>query len=89
MTLEHILDLILEVTRRKRGKLHIPWWLARCQAAVLECVFARLLGRPPPLNHDQLTMLQEDNVGNWESATKLFGLDQVRFREGIASWLGR
>ena len=87
LTLEHILDLILEVTRRKRGKLHIPWWLARCQAAVLECVFARLLGRPPPLNHDQLIMLQEDNVGDPRPARELFGLKLGPFREGIARYL--
>jgi len=89
LTLEQILDLILDVTGRKRAKLPVPWWLARCQAAFLEFCFARLLGRPPPLNRDQLIMLQEDNLGNPKPAMELFGLKLVPFREGIERYLKR
>jgi NADH dehydrogenase len=87
LTLEQILDLILEVTGRKRLKLRVPMWLARCQAAFLEFVFPRLLGRAPPLNRDQLIMLQEDNVGNPRPAMELFGLRPSSFRKGIARYL--
>jgi len=86
-TLEQILDLILEVTARRRIKLHLPLWLARCQAAFLEFVFPRLLGQAPPLNRDQLIMLQEDNVGDPKPARELFGLKPVSFREGIVRYL--
>ncbi|PYK98025.1 MAG: hypothetical protein DME19_14010, partial [Verrucomicrobia bacterium] len=86
-TLEELLDLILEVRGRKRMKLHVPWPLARCQAAFLEFVFPRLLGRAPPLNRDQLIMLQEDNVGDPKPAMELFGLKPTSFREGIARYL--
>ena len=69
--------------------LHLPWWLARAQAAFLEGVFPRLLGKPPPLNRDQLIMLREDNVGDPEPAMELFGLGPEPFREGIGRYLGR
>jgi len=88
-TLEQILDLILEVTARRRIKLHLPLWLARCQAAFLELVFPQLLGQAPPLNRDQLVILQEDNVGDPKPAMELFGLKPVSFREGIGRYVKR
>ena len=88
-TLEQILDLILEVTARRRIKLHLPLWLARCQAAFLELVFPRLLGQAPPFNRDQLIMLQEDNVGDPRPAMELFGLKPTSFREEIARYLAK
>lgn len=88
-TLEQILDLIQEVTARRRIKLHLPLWLARCQAAFLELAFPRLLGQAPPLNRDQLIMLQEDNVGDPRPAMELFGLKPTSFREEIARYLAK
>ena len=87
LTLEQILDLILEVTGRKRWKLPLPWWLARCQATFLEFAVGRLLRKPPPLNRDQLIMLREDNVGDPAGAQALFGIRPGPMREGIAGWL--
>ena len=76
------------VLGKRRLKLHVPLGLARCQAACLEFVFRRLLRKAPPLNRDQLLMLQEDNVGNPQPANELFGLRPVPLQEGIASYLG-
>ena len=86
-TLNAILDLIMKVTGRKRLKLHLPWWLARGQAAFLELVFPLLLRQAPPLNRDQLLMLQEDNVGNPKPAMELFGIGPSSFQERIARYL--
>ncbi|HXT41372.1 MAG TPA: complex I NDUFA9 subunit family protein [Candidatus Angelobacter sp.] len=86
-TLEQILDLILEVTGRRRLKLRVPMWLVRCQAAALEFIFPRLLGKAPPLNRDQLLMLLEDNVGDPRPTMELFELEPVSFREGITKYL--
>ncbi|HKS36503.1 MAG TPA: hypothetical protein VJW76_04895, partial [Verrucomicrobiae bacterium] len=88
-TLNEILDVILEVTGRKRLKLHLPLWLARIQAAFMEFAFPVVLRKPAPLNRDQIVMLQEDNVGNPRAAIELFGLKPVPFREGIARYLKR
>jgi NADH dehydrogenase len=87
LTFTEVLDEILTVIGRKRWKAHLPPGLARCQAAVLEFIFPKLLGKAPPLNRDQLLMLSEDNVGNPQPANELFGLRPVPFREGIANYL--
>jgi NADH dehydrogenase len=83
MTFLAVLDAILEVTGRRRWKWPIPMPVARLQAAVLEWLFPVFLGQAPPLNRDQLVMLQEDNVGDPEPAAKLFGLRFESFRDGL------
>jgi uncharacterized protein YbjT (DUF2867 family) len=89
LTFPELLDQILEVTGRRRWKLHIPLPLAQVQAALLELLYRGILRKAPPLNRDQLIMLQEDNVGDRRQAEELFGLTQRRFREGIANYLER
>jgi NADH dehydrogenase len=84
-----VLDVILDVTGRKRLKLRVPMGVARVQATFLELLFPKLLRRAPPLNRDQLIMLGEDNVGDSGPLNSLFGLKPVTFREGIAAWLRR
>jgi uncharacterized protein YbjT (DUF2867 family) len=86
-TLNEIVDAILTAMERKRFKLHLPFGVARCQAVLMEFLFAGLLRQAPPLNRDQVTMLQEDNVGDGRAAEKLFELKPGRFRDGIASYL--
>jgi len=87
LTLNEIVDHILDVTNRKRLKLFLPFELAGMQAAFLEWFCPRLFRRPAPLNRDQLLMLREDNVGSAEPAQTLFGLKPVPFRDGIAAFL--
>ena len=89
LTLSQIIDRILGVLKRRRLKLQVPLSLARCQAILLEFVFRRLLRKAPPLNRDQLLMLQEDNVGNPQPANDLFGLNQTPLREGISRYVKR
>jgi uncharacterized protein YbjT (DUF2867 family) len=86
-TLDGLVDEIQAVLKRRRLKLHVPPGLARGQAAFLEWIYPRLLRRAAPLTRDQLTLLEEDNVGNGQPANELFGLKPVPFREGIAAWL--
>jgi NADH dehydrogenase len=85
LTLEEIVDAVMAATGRRRFKVRVPLFVARCQAAVLEAVFPALLHRPAPLNRDQLLMLREDNTGHAAPANELFGLRTVPFREGIAA----
>ena len=86
-TLARMVDEILAVLRRRRIMLHVPKVVATAQAAVLEWLYTNLLGQAPPLNRDQLVMLQEDNVGDGMPANKRFGLRHQPFREGIAKYL--
>ncbi|HYG24736.1 MAG TPA: complex I NDUFA9 subunit family protein [Verrucomicrobiae bacterium] len=86
LTLEEVIDCILQVTRRRRLKIGMPLSLMRMQARLLEILF-NLLGKAPPLNRDQLLMLQEDNVGNAQPAMDQFGLEFPPFAEGIRRYL--
>jgi len=86
-TMSEIIDQILATVNRNRLKLRVPAAMARLQAAFLEFLFPKILRKPAPLNHDQLVMLQEDNVGNPQPANDLFALKLVSFREGIAKYL--
>jgi len=86
-SMNEILSLILEATGRTRLKIHLPWAMADLQARLLEAVFPKVLGQAPPLNRDQIRMLQEDNIGDPEPACRMFGFEPVRFREGIRRFL--
>jgi len=87
LTLEQVLDAILDATGRRRMKLQVPLPLARVQAAAMEFAFGTLLGKPPPLNRDQLQMLQEDNVGDAAVVMQTFHLTTGDFRGEIRNWL--
>ncbi|HMP83766.1 MAG TPA: complex I NDUFA9 subunit family protein [Verrucomicrobiota bacterium] len=89
LTLRQIVETILAVTNRKRLKLPLPFGIAQIQAMLLEFFCGTILRRPPPLNRDQLLMLQEDNVGNGQPAAELFGLGETSFEKGIAAYLRR
>ncbi len=89
LTLVQIIDQILHVCGRKRLKLFIPVWAARPLAAFLEVVCGGILLMPPPLNRDQLIMLQEKTVGNVEPTLRAFDLHPPLFAKGIAYFLRR
>ncbi len=82
-----ILTTIQAVLGIKRWLFRIPLPCARLLALYLEFVFGKILRRPPPLNRDQLLMLGEDNVGDPAPANRLFKLQPIPFRAGIASYL--
>lgn len=89
LTFNQVLDAVLAAQGRRRLKLHLPLPLARAQAALLEGLFPLLLRRPPPLNRDQLLMLQEDNVGDPAPADRDFGLDHEPFAAAMRRQFSR
>lgn len=86
LTLPEILGLIARVTGRRRWLVRVPAPLAYAQACLVQALFG-VVGKPPPLNRDQLLMLNEDNVGNMAPARERLGLQPVGFKEGIAAYL--
>ena len=52
-------------------------------------IFPHLLRKAPPLNRDQLIMLEEDTLGDPEPAMKIFNYDPIAFRSGIEAYLAR
>lgn len=89
LTFEQMVDAILEVLGRRRWRWRVPPTLARLQASAFEWIFPHLLRRPPPLNRDQLIMLAEDHHGDSKPANELLGLNPIRFKQGIARYLGK
>jgi uncharacterized protein YbjT (DUF2867 family) len=84
LTLEQIVNAICLAMGRRRIKLRIPLSISQKLAGALEFIFPRLLKRAPPLNRDQLIMLQEDNTGNPDPANHLFNLQPTSFAEGLS-----
>ncbi|HRI14868.1 MAG TPA: complex I NDUFA9 subunit family protein [Verrucomicrobiota bacterium] len=88
LSFTQVLETLTSVMGLRRWQLRIPLTLARLQAAMLEAIFPRLLGSASPLSRDQLTMLQEDNVGDPDPAQRTFGMVSVDFRNGLKRYLG-
>jgi len=87
LTLAQILRAILKATNRKCLLVPFPIELTKPMAGLMEFVYPKLLKRPPPLNRNQLQMLQENNVGEPQWTTDLFKLEQTPFEEGIGKYL--
>jgi uncharacterized protein YbjT (DUF2867 family) len=83
LTLGEIIDAILRVTGRRRGRIRIPAGLARVQASILEVVYPLVMRQAPPLNRDQIIMLEEGNVGDSEAARQLFGWRAQPLAQGL------
>lgn len=81
-TWNELYDKLQLLLGSRKPKVHLPLPLARLQAALFEKILSN-----PPFTRDQLLMLQEDNVGNPEPATRDFLLEQEKFAEGVARYL--
>lgn len=87
-TLREVLRQVLVVTGRRRLLLPVPWAIAGIQARMAEWVFAGMLGKAPPLNRDQLRMLQEDNIGDPRPMIRDYGVEPLGFGVGLRRALG-
>jgi NADH dehydrogenase len=56
LTFRECMEEMLEVIERKRWLVHVPWWMARIQGAILGLL------PNPLLTTDQVKQLQHDNV---------------------------
>lgn len=83
LTFNQVLDVILAQVGRKRMKVHLPLPLARMAAASMEVVLGKVFRVAPPLNRDQIIMLQEKTVGNCRPAIELFGIRPIGMRDEI------
>ena len=88
-TLPQIVDEVLAASSQRCLKLRVPAPVARLQAPLLELFYSRVLGKAPPLNRDQLLMLEEANVGDPGPADQVFSLKHGSFRDGIRSYLAK
>ena len=82
MAFVEVLDAIMEVTGHRRPKFHIPMPLARLQAFMFEKTLTN-----PPINRDQLLMLEENNVGDPCPAVEDLGLQLIPLADGLRKYL--
>jgi len=79
VTWDELYSRIASVLGKRRAKLHLPFGLARLNAAVLET-----LPGPTPLTRDQVTMLEAgDNVVSNDQARTVFELPLVPLNEQL------
>ncbi len=60
VTFEDVLKLVLRETYRSRGLLPLPFFAARALGSLAQ--LTAFVGIKPPLTHDQVVMLETDNV---------------------------
>jgi uncharacterized protein YbjT (DUF2867 family) len=73
---DEIIDLIRQKLGLRRPKVHIPLWLMRPVARVLQAILPS-----PPVTTDQLVMLAKDNITELDAVPKAFGFTPTSFRE--------
>ncbi len=79
---DEIIDLIGETLGHRKRKVHMPLWLMRPMARVMQSVLPS-----PPVTTDQLAMLSKDNTTELDAVPKAFGFQPRSLREGLAEQL--
>jgi len=83
LTYEDVTKAIAEALGISRPTMHMPMLFMRPLAMVAEAVLPK-----PPVTTDQLIMLQEDNICDLKDIRGVFGIEPVKFKEGLAKFLG-
>ena len=82
LTYEEVTASIAEIMGVRRPILHLPLLFMKAAARVFETVLPN-----PPVTTDQLIMLQEDNVCSLRDIKDAFGIEPIKFREGLSRFL--
>ena len=77
-----IIGIIKKVLDRSTMNFHIPMWVMRMIASVLEKIAS-----PAPITRDQLVMMEMGNTGDVSRMKKLFSIDPVPFEKGLRKYL--
>jgi len=82
LTYEELTTQIAEAMGIKRPMVHVPLFFMKPVAKVLETMLPN-----PPVTTQQLIMLQEDNVCGLQDIREVFGIDPVKFKEGLKRFI--
>ncbi len=82
LTFEEVTMAIAAAMGVKRPAVHMPLFLVKSAARMLESVLPQ-----PPLTTDQLIMLQEDNVCGMGDIRDAFGIEPAPFRDGLRNFI--
>lgn len=80
---KEVTKAIAEALGVNRPMVHVPMFFMGPLAKVAETILPK-----PPVTTDQLIMLQEDNVCDRNDLQETFGIEPVKFREGLGRFLG-
>jgi len=84
LTYEEVTIAIAEAMGVNRPTLHLPLFFMRQMARAAEAFLPK-----PPVTTDQLIMLQEDNVCNMRDIHDAFGIEPMKFREGLGKFIAK
>jgi len=84
LTFEEVTAAIAKAIGVKRPAVHMPLFLVKSAARMLESILPR-----PPLTTDQLIMLQEDNVCGMGDIRDAFGIEPVLFHDGLRNFISQ
>jgi uncharacterized protein YbjT (DUF2867 family) len=82
LTYEEVTEAIAEMLGVRRQIVHLPLLFMKAAARMFETVLPN-----PPVTMDQLIMLQEDNVCSLRDIRDAFGIEPIKFREGLSRFL--
>ncbi len=77
-----IVELISEVSGRRRPVFNIPMGLMRFGASVLSGVMAS-----PPVTMDQLRLLEQDNITDPDAVKKNFGFEPMKLKDALREFI--
>jgi len=77
-----ILDTIKRVLGKTRMNLHIPMWVMKPMAVLMEKVL-----RPAPITVDQLKMMAMGNTGDISKMMEIFSINPTKFEDGLKKYL--
>jgi len=78
-----VMNYIKKAMGKRRLNFHIPFGVIKPVAALME-----LFLKPAPLTKDQLTMLKMGNTGDISKMKELFGIEPIRFEDGLKEVFG-
>ncbi|MDH4163104.1 MAG: complex I NDUFA9 subunit family protein [Nitrospirota bacterium] len=84
LSYEEVTRAIAAALGVRRPTVHMPLFFMRTVAKIGESLLPK-----PPVTTDQLIMLQEDNVCGLKDIREAFGVEPVKFAEGLKRFLGR
>lgn len=77
-----ILNIIKQVTGRRRLNLHLPLAFMKLVARLMEAVM-----KPAPITTDQLLMMEAGNVVQSSETIELFGVQPVALEDGLKRYM--
>ncbi len=82
LTYEEVTRAIAGAMGIKRPAVHVPMLFMKPMVRVLETVLPK-----PPVTTDQLIMLGEDNVCSMRDIREVFGIEPIKFQDGIRKFI--